>query len=69
MRGFASVLEAHHLLGLGRGRADSFVIELVGPVFGYAQQLFTRLVDERGQAILNAVGGAAPQLETRVAEG
>ncbi|MBN1210783.1 MAG: hypothetical protein JXB05_38400 [Myxococcaceae bacterium] len=27
-------------------------------VFGYAQQLFTRLVDERGQAILNAVGGA-----------
>ncbi|HSP81218.1 MAG TPA: hypothetical protein VLQ93_22055, partial [Myxococcaceae bacterium] len=26
-------------------------------VFGYAQQLFTRLVDERGQAILNAVGG------------
>ncbi|MDC0712443.1 hypothetical protein POL68_28535 [Stigmatella sp. ncwal1] len=27
-------------------------------VFGYAQQLFTRLVDERGQAILNSVGGA-----------
>ncbi|MFL5344490.1 MAG: hypothetical protein ACJ8AT_06840 [Hyalangium sp.] len=27
-------------------------------VFGYAQQLFTRLVDERGQSILNAVGGA-----------
>ncbi|QRN97488.1 hypothetical protein JRI60_52665 [Archangium violaceum] len=27
-------------------------------VFGYAQQLFTRLVDERGQALLNAVGGA-----------
>ncbi|QRK06640.1 hypothetical protein JQX13_42265 [Archangium violaceum] len=27
-------------------------------IFGYAQQLFTRLVDERGQAILNAVGGA-----------
>jgi hypothetical protein len=27
-------------------------------VFGYAQQLFTRLVDERGQTILNAVGGA-----------
>jgi len=26
-------------------------------VFGYAQQLFTRLVDERGQAILNSVGG------------
>ena len=26
-------------------------------VFGYAQQLFTRLVDERGQAVLNAVGG------------
>ena len=27
-------------------------------VFGYAQQLFTRPVDERGQAILNSVGGA-----------
>jgi hypothetical protein len=27
-------------------------------VFGYAQQLFTRLVDARGQAILNSVGGA-----------
>jgi hypothetical protein len=27
-------------------------------VFGYAQQLFTRHVDERGQAILNSVGGA-----------
>ena len=26
-------------------------------VFGYAQQLFTRLVDERGQAVLQAVGG------------
>jgi hypothetical protein len=26
-------------------------------VFGYAQQLFTRLVDERGQAVLSAVGG------------
>jgi hypothetical protein len=26
-------------------------------VFGYAQQLFTRLVDERGQAVLKAVGG------------
>ncbi|WP_257457744.1 hypothetical protein [Archangium lipolyticum] len=27
-------------------------------VFGYAQQLFTRLVDQRGQALLNSVGGA-----------
>jgi hypothetical protein len=26
-------------------------------VFGYAQQLFTRLVDERGHAVLRAVGG------------
>ncbi len=26
-------------------------------VFGYAQQLFTRMVDERGQAVLAAVGG------------
>jgi len=26
-------------------------------VFGYAQQLLTRLVDERGQAVLDAVGG------------
>jgi hypothetical protein len=27
-------------------------------VFGYAQQLFTRLVDQRAQTVLNAVGGA-----------
>jgi hypothetical protein len=27
-------------------------------IFGYAQQLFTRPVDERGHAILNSVGGA-----------
>ncbi|GAA3367603.1 hypothetical protein GCM10020367_66310 [Streptomyces sannanensis] len=26
-------------------------------VFGYAQQIFTRLVDDQGQAVLNAVGG------------
>ena len=26
-------------------------------VFGHAQQLFTRMVDERGQAVLVAVGG------------
>ena len=26
-------------------------------VFGYAQQLYTRMVDERGQAVLAAVGG------------
>jgi len=27
-------------------------------VFGYAQQLFTRLVDQQGQAVLNSVRGA-----------
>ncbi|MFD6278990.1 hypothetical protein ACFWFI_25995 [Streptomyces sp. NPDC060209] len=26
-------------------------------IFGYAQQIFTRLVDRRGQAVLDAVGG------------
>lgn len=31
-------------------------------IFGYAQQLFTRLVDERGQAVLNAVGGSENHL-------
>ncbi|MDY7233267.1 hypothetical protein [Hyalangium rubrum] len=25
-------------------------------IFGYAQQIFTRLIDQRGQAVLNAVG-------------
>lgn len=30
-------------------------------VFGYAQQLLTRFVDERGQAVLNAVGGPGDQ--------
>ena len=25
------------------------------PVFGYAQQLFTRLVDQQGQTVLNSV--------------
>lgn len=36
-------------------------------VFGYAQQLFTRLVDEQGQTVLNRVGGAnnAPSSSTR----
>lgn len=28
-------------------------------VFGYAQQIFTRLVDQQGQAVLDAVGGPA----------
>jgi hypothetical protein len=28
-------------------------------VFGYAQQLFTRLVDQRAQSVLDDVGGAA----------
>ena len=28
-------------------------------VFGYAQQLFTRLVDQQGQQVLDAVGGPA----------
>ncbi|MDF3339251.1 hypothetical protein P3H80_17580 [Mycolicibacterium septicum] len=29
-----------------------------GLVFGYAQQLFTRLIDQQGQSVLNAVRGA-----------
>ncbi len=28
-------------------------------VFGYAQQLFTRLVDQQGQTVLNSVRGAS----------
>jgi hypothetical protein len=32
-------------------------------VFGYAQQLFTRLVDQRGQQVLDAVGGPAQPSE------
>jgi len=34
-------------------------------LFGYAQQLFTRLVDERGQAVLDAVGTAQTTDATR----
>lgn len=30
-----------------------------GLIFGYAQQLFTRLVDEQGQTVLNSVRGAS----------
>jgi hypothetical protein len=33
-------------------------------VFGYAQQLFTRLVDRRAQSVLDDVGGAAQQEST-----
>ena len=31
---------------------------------GYAQQLFTRLVDQRAQSVLGDVGGAARQEST-----
>jgi len=35
-------------------------------VFGFAQQLFTRLVDEQGQTVLNNVRGAdRPSIETK----
>ena len=38
-------------------------------VFGYAQQLFTRLVDQQGQTVLNSVRGAskAPAGDTNAA--
>ena len=32
----------------------------VAVVFGYAQQLFTRLVDEQAHAVLEDVGGRGP---------
>lgn len=34
-------------------------------IFGYAQQIFTRLVDQQGQAILDAVGGPVQSGATR----
>lgn len=37
-------------------------------IFGYSQQIFTRLVDRQGQAVLDAVGGPVIQKPTRVAE-
>ncbi len=37
-------------------------------VFGYAQQLFTRLVDQQGQTVLNSVRSAdTPQPSSRPA--
>jgi hypothetical protein len=33
-------------------------------VFGYAQQLFTRLVDEQGRTVLESVGGASRPIST-----
>ena len=34
-------------------------------VFGYAQQLFTRLVDRQGQTVLDSVRGADPNARRR----
>lgn len=37
-------------------------------VFGYAQQLLTRLVDQRGQAVLDAVGGSPDRASAEAAD-